>query len=77
MCHPKQLISRVVVIVKDLKLQPQVLFMRTHLESDIEDTIKDFVVLFESEILTSLSLKRKSAQSGLRQFFLVSDFLST
>ena len=45
MCHPKQLISRVVVIVKDLKLQPQVLFMRTHLQSDIEDTIKDFVVL--------------------------------
>jgi hypothetical protein len=29
--HPKQLISRVVVIVKDLKLQPQFLFMRAHL----------------------------------------------
>ena len=38
--HPEQLISRVVVIVKDLKLQPQFLFMWTHLESDFEDDIR-------------------------------------
>lgn len=31
MCHPEQLVSRVVVIVKDLKLEPQFLFMRAHL----------------------------------------------
>jgi len=31
MCHPEQLISRVVIVVKDLNLQPQFLFMRAHL----------------------------------------------
>jgi len=40
MCHTEQLISRVVVVVKDLNLQPQFLFMRAHLESDFQDDIQ-------------------------------------
>ena len=53
MCHPEQLISRVVVVVKDLNLQPQFLFMRAHLEKKIQDNIQkgfnyaDLSVIYE------------------------------
>ena len=34
--HPEQLISRVVVVVKDLQLQPEVLFMWANLRNNFE-----------------------------------------
>ena len=36
MGHPEQLISRVVVVVKDLQLQPEVLFMWANLGNNFE-----------------------------------------
>ena len=82
--HPEQLISRVVVVVKDLQLQPEVLFMWANLGNNF-DFLSNWIQIIGKKrylcsvslLTTSRSLMRKSAQSGFKQFFLVSDFLST
>ena len=89
-CYSKQLVLGVEIVVEDFNFESQVLLMRTNLDlTHIEKRFRGIfnmtrwllnLILIHADrsiVPTSLSLMRKSAQSGFKLFFLVSDLLST